>query len=83
MPAPLMVPLTPGITVESGYTIRLTALDPTSGAVVSGVNISQSAILATNLTSGPSQQLQSGPYVLVPGPDSGDTAAAPSTGGTV
>lgn len=68
MPAPQIVPLTPGITVESGYTIRLTALDPTTGSVVSGVEISASAILATNLTASEPAALVSGPYVLVPGP---------------
>lgn len=68
MPAPLMVPLTPGLSLAAGYTLRLTALDPTTGDVVSGVNVSAAAILATNIASTPAEQLQTGPFVLVPGP---------------
>ena len=65
----LVVPLTPGITVEGGYTIRLTAIDPNTGNVVSGVNVSKALILATNLNPtnvGP--VITQGPFVLVPGP---------------
>lgn len=45
------------------YTIRFAALDPTSGAAVSGVVISAAQIHAANVTDIPLEQLQVGPPV--------------------
>ena len=50
MPKPLTVPMTPGISVSDNYIVRITALDPTTGAVVSGVNVSLSAILGIDVS---------------------------------
>lgn len=49
MAAPLMVGMTPGVTVEGSYIIRITALDATTGNVVSGVNVTSAAFIATDL----------------------------------
>lgn len=37
MPAPQNAPLPPFLTLSKDYTVRVTALDPTSGALVAGV----------------------------------------------
>jgi len=50
MAAPMMVPLTPGLIVADNFVIRITALDPTTGAVVSGVKVSQTAILGVDVS---------------------------------
>jgi len=36
----LIAPLAPGIELQPGYTVRLAALDPTTGAAVNGVTVS-------------------------------------------
>lgn len=48
-----------------GYSLRVTALDPTTGALVAGVKVGQVVITATNVAGG---DIQSGPFLLVPGP---------------
>lgn len=40
MAQPLVVGLPPNLEFTSGYLIRVTALDPTTGATVSGVTVS-------------------------------------------
>ena len=52
MAAPIIVPLSPYLTVSGNYTIRFTALDPNTGAVVTGVKVSLGAITGTDLASG-------------------------------
>lgn len=60
-------PLPPGLDLADGWTLRVTALDPTTGAQVSGVNVRNFAIEA-DLGPGTSQgDLAVGPYLLVPG----------------
>ena len=68
MAAPLVVPMTPGITVSGDYIIRVTALDATTGNLVTGVNVSAGAILATNLTTTTTDVSSPGSFFLVPGP---------------
>lgn len=63
MAAPLMVGFTPNIIVEGAYTVRVTALDATTGNVVSGVNILDAAILAHDVGDQSSTQT----VTLVPG----------------
>lgn len=65
MAAPLVVPLTPGITVSGDYIIRVTALDAATGNLVTGVNVSAGAILATDVAGSPTSELVSGPYLYV------------------
>ena len=70
MPKNLVVPLTPGLILEGNYTLRLTALDPTTGNTVAGVKITNGALLATDF--GPTTDQQPtqplGPIFLIPGP---------------
>lgn len=40
MPAPILGGLAPELALPAGFVIRLTALDPGTGAVVSGVKVS-------------------------------------------
>lgn len=68
MPTPLIVPLTPGITVEANYTLRLVALDPTAGTAVSGVVITQARGLGTNVQAETPPLPAGVPILLVPGP---------------
>jgi hypothetical protein len=44
MPAPLTVGLAPNVVLRGGYVLRVTALNPTTGAVVSGVVVSDVAL---------------------------------------
>ena len=50
MAQPIIVPLSPGITVEGNYTLRLTALNPTTGALVGGVTVSLAQGLGTDVS---------------------------------
>jgi hypothetical protein len=49
MPAPLIADLPPDCTLSAGYVVRLTALDPTTGAVVAGVTLSDISFFVTDL----------------------------------
>lgn len=71
MAAPIIVPLTPGIVAADNYTIRITALDPSTGNVVSGVKVSLSTILGTNIAdtdTGTDGNPATNTAVLLPGP---------------
>lgn len=65
MPQPFDLPLPPNLYLSGGYTVRVTAIDPTSGAVVSGVNVSDVTLQVEQIAGG---DLASGPFMLVPGP---------------
>lgn len=54
--------------IGPGYTLRVTALDPTSGNPVSGVKVSNLVFTADQI-SGTPEALQVGPFMLVPGPN--------------
>ena len=43
MPQPLTAGLPPSLQLPAGYVVRVTALDPVSGAAVGGVNVSSVA----------------------------------------
>lgn len=49
MAKPYTAGIPPQLDLDAGYTIRLTALDPTTGAVVTAVNVSSLVIMALNL----------------------------------
>jgi len=62
------VPLPENLDIADGYTIRVTALNPVTGAVVSGVTIGTSVITA-DILGGPSDGgITTGDWFLVPGP---------------
>jgi len=65
--APLAVALPPGLELSESYTISVTALDPATGNVVTGVNVSDVTI-EVELTSGSEADLATGPFMLVTGP---------------
>lgn len=67
MAQPLRVPLPPGLEPSGGYTISVTAIDPTTGNVNPDVKIAN-VTLEVALTSGSEEDLQVGPFMLVTGP---------------
>jgi hypothetical protein len=48
MAAPVLAPMPDGLVLGSGYTLRVTALDPTTGNLVAGVNVGLEVITATS-----------------------------------
>lgn len=54
--------------LTGGWTLRVTAVD-SSGATVSGVNVSNMAIIADAPLGSDVTQLEVGPFMLVPGPN--------------
>lgn len=52
----------------NGYTVRLTALDPTSGAPVPGVTVANLAMEVVDVNNSGSGLVDSGDFKLVPGP---------------
>lgn len=62
-------PMPPDLVLADGWTLRVTALDATTGAPVPGVTVSNLAIEA-ELGAGTSPtDLETGPFMLVPGPE--------------
>lgn len=53
MAAPYDTAMPANLDLGNGYTLRLTAVDPTTGAVVSGVTVSDLAILVATLEGTP------------------------------
>ena len=64
---PLIAGLPPDLDLPGGYTFRFDAVDPTTGATVSGVKVSAVAIGAADLA-GALAAIVTGPFMLVPGP---------------
>lgn len=71
----LDVNLPPDLDLDGGWTLRVTAVD-SSGALVPNVNVTNMAIVADSPTSSTGQELQAGPFMLVPGPET--TTGQPS-----
>ena len=67
MSAPLVAGLPPDLDIDGGYILRFDAVDPATGATVSGVKVSAVAIGAADLASTAGTEL-AGPFMLVPGP---------------
>lgn len=64
MAKPLIVTLPPGVIVSGGWTIRVTALNPDTGATVAGVVVSNVSLDVE----GEAALLEFGPFMLVTGP---------------
>lgn len=79
----LIAGIPPGLTLGPNYIVRLTAVDPTTGNVVSGVNVSNTSLTVLQLSSGSPSDLQAGPFLLVPGPDVFTPATVTSEGNLV
>jgi hypothetical protein len=58
-----------GLILGSGYTLRVTALDPTTGNLVGGVKVGLEIITGTPTDDGGSGAFTVGPFMLVPGPN--------------
>ena len=65
MAQPLTVALPPNLDLWGGCKLRVTALDPATGAVVGGVDVSSVTLEVDNTGSG---DLDFGPFMLVTGP---------------
>ena len=69
MSEPLDIGMPPSLDIQEGYTLRVTALDPTTGALVSGVTVTTVVLTADRVANfsggggGPA-----GDWLLVPGP---------------
>jgi hypothetical protein len=46
-----IAPLAPGVTLQPGYVVRVTALNPTTGALVAGVTVSDVRMQAETVSS--------------------------------
>jgi hypothetical protein len=57
------------LNLGSGYTLRVTALDPSTGALVAGVNVGLEVITGTSSDPTGGGAFTAGPYMLVPGPN--------------
>ena len=68
MSAPLELPLPAGLDLDESYIVRVTALDPITGAVVSGVNVGTVVLIVDNVAGGSLTSGTFGPFMLVPGP---------------
>lgn len=82
MAAPVTAALPPGLDLPGGYTLRFTALDPTTGALVSGVTVSAATILTDTAainTDGGGVPLTDADSLWVPLPN--NLLATPAKGG--
>jgi hypothetical protein len=52
MAAPMKTGIPPGLDLTDGYVIQFTALDPSTGAVDTGVKVSNASLLVDNLGGG-------------------------------
>lgn len=66
MSAKLVAGMPRDLVLPAGYVVRFAALDPTTGANVAGVTITQAAIQVTSLTD-KTDTLAAGDWLLVPG----------------
>jgi hypothetical protein len=70
MAVPIDASLPPDLDLGPGWTLRVTALSTTDGSVVSGVKVSNFGVIVSDrggsVDIGP---LETGPFMLVPGPD--------------
>lgn len=67
MAQPLQATMPSSLDLGENYTLRVTALDATTGAVVAGVKIDAVTLTAT-VVAGAATELQTGGWKLVPGP---------------
>lgn len=67
MATPTEAGMPPDTELDNGCTVVFDAIDPTTGASVSGVTFT-AGVLYVDVTQGSVENLQSGPFMLVPGP---------------
>lgn len=66
MAAPMVAPIPPELELAGRWRIRFTALNPTTGAVVAGVTVSEATIQVADLSTGPVSRLETADWQLVP-----------------
>lgn len=69
MARPLTLALPVDLDLDETYQIRVTALDPTTGNTVAGVNVADVTLIVDNMGGGPLASGSFGPFMLVPGPN--------------
>jgi hypothetical protein len=67
VPTPTEAGMPPDTELDNGCTVTFDAIDPTTGAAVAGVQFTD-GVLYVDVTEGSAADLQSGPFMLVPGP---------------
>lgn len=68
MAQPVDIGMPDGLDVAPNFTIRVTAIDPNTGALVSGVVVNKVVITASQVA-GTTADLATGQWFLVPGPN--------------
>lgn len=68
MAKPTQSPFPQELIIGPNWQVVFDAIDPTTGASVGGVNVSDANITATNAETGRQVTLTTGPFMLVPGP---------------
>jgi hypothetical protein len=69
MAIPLKAAMAEDLDLPDGYVLEWVAIDPTTGANVAGVVVTDVSIFGTALGLGATSGLAVGPYMLVPGPE--------------
>jgi len=69
MAVPLNASMPAGLDLGPGFTVRVTALDTSTGAVVSGVKVNELEIEVGGKGTVDLGSLEYGPWFLVPGPE--------------
>lgn len=69
MAKPQQSPLPQELIIGPNWEIIFDAIDPSTGAPVAGVNVTNANVTATNAISGQTETLTVGPFMLVPGPN--------------
>jgi len=65
---PLNISMPFGLDVQAGYTLRVTAIDPTTGNLVGGVVVDTTVLTVDLAGDAVASDLQTGDWFLVPGP---------------
>jgi len=68
MPAPQDAAMPPDLDLDAGYTLRLTAVDPGTGALVAGVNVTSATLTVELLGASTGTPALFGDWFLIPGP---------------
>ena len=68
MSAPVEISMPPDLDLPDGYRVVWAAIDPTTGADVANVVVTNVSIFGTLLGTGSGGFLDLGPFMLVPGP---------------
>lgn len=69
MAKPAQAPFPQEVVIGPNWQVVFDAIDPVTGASVSGVTVSNANLTATNAKTGKSETLTGGPYMLVGGPN--------------